>query len=264
MQSHCRGMAVSAMFVEMTFPHFSRILSCRPPHDRSARPRGVSPTMIRTKVVATLGPACSDIPTLTRLFDAGVDVCRINFSHGNLDTAHSLLQAVQSAMAKHGAPIAVLGDLGGPKIRLGPVRDEAGAGGMPVAVGDTLVIQRDPVEGHNAHVSSTYPHLVDDVRIGDRVLIEDGMLRFVCTEKTAGELRCSCTSGGVLKSSKGINLPNTAVNIPSITEKDWQCIDWAIGNRLDYLGMSFVRKAEDLTTLREYLRDKVSDIHLIA
>src|SRR5436309_1632045 len=128
----------------MTFADISRILSCRRPHPHA--PRGVSPTMIRTKIVATLCPACSDIPTLTRLFDAGVDVCRINFSHGNLDTAHSLLQAVQAAMAKHGAPIAVLGDLGGPKIRLGPVRDEAGAGGMPVAVGDTLVIQRDPVE----------------------------------------------------------------------------------------------------------------------
>src|SRR5258706_889652 len=220
--------------------------------------------MIRTKIVATLGPACSDIPTLTRLFDAGVDVCRINFSHGNLDTAHALLQAVQAAMAKHGAPIAVLGDLGGPKIRLGAVRDEAGSGAMPIAVGDTLVVQRDPVDAQSGRVRSTYPRLADAVRIGDRGLAEAGMLRLVCTEKTAKELRCNCTAGGVLKSSKGINLPNTAVNIPSITEKDWQCIDWAIEHRLDYLGMSFVRKAEDLITLREYLRDKITDIHLIA
>jgi pyruvate kinase len=220
--------------------------------------------MIRTKIVATLGPATSDVDTLVRLFEAGVDVCRLNFSHGKLDDALALLKSVQAAIERFGHPIAILGDLGGPKIRLGKVTDEAGTGGMPIHVGDTLSIQRSPIDGQGGRVSCTYPHLIDDVKIGDRVLVEDGMLRFVCTEKTGEELRCNCTAGGILKSAKGINLPNTVVNIPSITDKDWDCIDWAIEHRLDYLALSFVRKAADIQELRDYLRNKVSDIHVIS
>ena len=220
--------------------------------------------MIRTKIVATLGPACSDVATLVRLFEAGVNVCRINFSHGSLDTALSLLHNVHAASEKYGQPIAVLGDLCGPKIRLGKVLDQNGTGGMPIDVGDTLVIQRNPIDGQNGRVSSTYARLVDDVKIGDRILVEDGLLRFLVTDQTPDQLICKCTAGGVLKSAKGINLPRTAVALPSITDRDWECVDWACEHRLDYLALSFVRKAEDLTTLRDYLKDKVSDIHLIA
>lgn len=220
--------------------------------------------MIRTKIVATMGPACGDVETLLRLFQAGVDICRLNFSHGALDGHLLTLRNIREAASRHDQPIAILGDLGGPKIRLGPVKDTEATGGMPIKVGDSLVIQREPTIGENGRVSSTYPALVDEVEAGHRVLIEDGLLRFVCTEKKADELHCNCLSGGVLKSSKGINLPDTPVNVPSITERDWQCIDWAIEQRLDYLALSFVRKADDIRELRAYLNDKVSDIHLIA
>ncbi len=220
--------------------------------------------MIRTKIVATMGPACSDVASLTKLFEAGVDVCRVNFSHGSLDTALATLRNIREAATATGLPVAVLGDLCGPKIRLGKVIDANGAGGMPIKVGDTLTIVRLPIVGVEGRVSSTYPGLIDDVKIGDRVLIEDGLIRFVCTEKTDDQIICSCTSGGILKSSKGINLPNSAVNLPSITERDWECVDWAVENHLDYLALSFVRKAQDLIDLRQYLHDKVSDIHLIA
>jgi len=224
--------------------------------------------MIRTKIVATLGPATADVTTLIGLFEAGVDVCRLNFSHGDLNQALVLLKTIQAAIEQFGRPIAVLGDLCGPKIRLGKVRDIDGSGGMPIDMGDTLVVQRTVIEGNMEggvrRVSCTYPQLIDDVKVGDRLLVEDGSLRFVCIEQDADTLTCNCTTGGVLKSAKGINLPSTAVNLPSITEKDWECIDWAIEHRLDYLALSFVRKAEDLLMLRDYLRDKVSDIHLIA
>src|SRR4029079_15923384 len=109
-----------------------------------------------------------------------------------------------------------------------------------------------------------YPGLIDDIRVGDRILIEDGLLKFVCTEKSASELKCSCTAGGVLKSKKGINLPPTAVNLPSITERDWECVDWAIENDLDYLALSFVRRPDEINLLREHLRNKTSDIQIIA
>jgi pyruvate kinase len=237
---------------------------------READDEDVSRMMIRTKIVATMGPACGDVQTLHALFEAGVDVCRLNFSHGTLDQHLQTLRNVREAAARYEQPIAVLGDLGGPKIRLGPVADHDGTGGLPIAVGDELVVQRAPVTGSIAddgarRVSCTYPHLVDDVKVGDRVLVEDGMLRFVCVDKNYNEIRCNCTVGGVLKSAKGVNLPNTAVNVPSITDKDWQCVAWAIENDLDYLALSFVRRPDDLLLLRQHLKNASSvDLQLIA
>ena len=220
--------------------------------------------MIRTKIVATMGPACGDVETLLSLFQAGVDVCRLNFSHGDLDTHLQTLRNIREAAARWTQPIALLGDLGGPKIRLAQVAAHNGIDGMPIAVGDELVIQRATCVGQNGRVSSIYANFVDDVQVGHRVLIEDGLLRFICTEKNFSEVRCNCTIGGVLRSSKGINLPDTPVNVPSVTDRDWQCVDWAIDNDLDYLTLSFVRSPEDLQLLREHLRNKSADIHLIA
>jgi pyruvate kinase len=144
------------------------------------------------------------------------------------------------------------------------VAEQDGKGGMPIAVGDELIIQRAPIVGQGGRVSSIYANLVDDVQVGHRLLIEDGLLRFICTEKSYSELRCNCAIGGILKSSKGINLPDTRVNVPSITDRDWECADWAIENDLDYLALSFVRSADDLQLLREHLRNRSADIHLIA
>ncbi len=220
--------------------------------------------MIRTKIVATMGPACGDVATLYSLFQAGVDVCRLNFSHGDLDAHLQTLRNIREAAARWDQPIALLGDLCGPKIRLGQIAHHDGVDGMPIQDGDELIIQRAICVGDNCRVSSIYAHLVDDVQVGHRVLIEDGMLRFICTDRNFNEIRCNCTVGGILKSSKGINLPDTTVNVPSITDRDWQCVDWAIENDLDYLALSFVRSADDLSLLREHLRNKESDIHLIA
>jgi pyruvate kinase len=220
--------------------------------------------MIRTKIVATMGPACGDVDSLHGIFDAGVDICRLNFSHGSLDSHLATLRNIHQAAVRAESPIAILGDLCGPKIRLGDIRDIDGTGGMPIAVGDELIIQRAPILGENKRVSSQYAGLIDDVKVGDRILIEDGLLRFVVTEKTYNEIRCQTTAGGILKSKKGINLPKTQVNLPSITDRDWQCIDWAIENDLDYLALSFVRKPDEIHLLREHLRNKVSDIHIIA
>ena len=220
--------------------------------------------MIRTKIIATMGPAVADAATLLALFKAGCDVCRLNFSHGELDSHLQQLRLIREAAVRHDVPVAVLGDLGGPKIRLGPVTDVDGTGGMPVAVGDTLVIQRAPCQGENGRVSVRYDGFVDDVQVGHRVLVEDGLLKFVCVDKTYGEITCSCTAGGVLKSRKGVNLPNTAVNLPSVTDRDWACADWAIANDLDYLALSFVRSANDLGPLRDHLKHHGSGIQLVS
>jgi pyruvate kinase len=220
--------------------------------------------MIRTKILATLGPATGDVETLHDLFDAGADVCRLNFSHGDLAAHAQMLRNIRQAALRAEHPIGILGDLCGPKIRLGKIVAVDDSGGMPIAVGDELLIQRKPIDGKDKRVSTTYPGIIDDVRVGDRVLIEDGLLRFVVTEKNFNEIRCQCTAGGVLKTGKGVNLPHTPVNLPSITERDWECVDWSIENDLDYLALSFVRKPDEINLLREHLRNKVSDIHIIA
>lgn len=219
--------------------------------------------MIRTKIVATLGPATSSVDVLLRLFEEGTDLCRLNFSHGELDSHLQTLRHIREATNRFGAPVAVLGDLCGPKIRLGKIEDD-GSGGMKIETGDTLHIQRAPIVGAKGRVSTIYPHFVDDVNVGDRVLVEDGLLRFFVTDKNYNELICTCKAGGILKTAKGINLPDSRVSIPSITDRDWQCVEWAIENELDYLALSFVRRAEDLVLLREHLRNRGSDIRLIA
>jgi len=220
--------------------------------------------MIRTKIVATLGPASSSVETLLRLFEEGADICRLNFSHGELKDHEKVLKVVREAAAKYSDPIAVLGDLGGPKIRLGKIADEDGSGGMPIAIGDTLTIQRATIVGAKKRVCTNYVRFVDEVRVGDRVLVEDGMLKFVVIDKNDNEIICTTTVGGVLKSAKGVNLPNTPVTIPSITDRDWQCVDWAIDHELDFLAMSFVRKPDELLLLREHLQNKLSTIDIIA
>jgi pyruvate kinase len=220
--------------------------------------------MIRTKIIATMGPACGTVELLLSLFTAGVDVCRLNFSHGSLDAHLLTLRNIRQAAVQHDKPIAILGDLCGPKIRVGQVAEVDGLGGMPIGTGDDLIIQRAITVGAQGRISSIYAHLVDDVQVGDRVFIEDGILKFTCFDKNYNEIHCRCMAGGVIKSSKGINLPDTSVNVPCMTDRDWECVDWAIENDLDYLALSFVRRAEDLLLLREHLQNKQSDIHLIS
>jgi pyruvate kinase len=220
--------------------------------------------MIRTKIIATMGPACGTVELLLDLFKSGVDVCRLNFSHGTLDSHLLTLRNIRQAAMQHERPVAVLGDLCGPKIRVGQVADTLGTGGMPINVGDELIIQRAPIIGAQGRISSIYPQFVEDVQIGHRVFIDDGLLRFICVEKNFNQVQCQCTAAGIIKSSKGINLPDSAINVPSMTERDWECVDWAIENDLDYLALSFVRKAEDLLLLRQHLQNKSSDIHLIS
>jgi len=228
--------------------------------------------MIRTKIVATMGPAVSTRQTLEALFQAGCDVCRLNFSHGTPEGHLASLQMIREIASKMGEPIAVLGDLCGPKIRLGDVTDYDQTGGIPISAGDELVLQRSPVVGtkrqvddrHEILASSTYTKIVDDVQVGQRVFIEDGLLRFLCIDKTYNDIRLNCIGGGILKRRKGINLPDTTVNIPSITDEDWRYVDWAIDNDLDYLALSFVRSSSDLELLQRHLNNRASDIHMIA
>jgi pyruvate kinase len=211
-----------------------------------------------TKIVATLGPASARPEVLARLLDAGVAVVRINFSHGTRAQHTEYIQMVRAAAGDR--PVAIMGDMCGPKIRLGSLEH----GACLVRPGDSLTIQRTPLLGRDFVVSTNYAGIVDDLEPGQRVLIDDGAIRMICTDKTADAARCQVTVGGVLQDHKGVNLPNTEVRLPSVTEKDWSDIDFAIAQQLDYIALSFVRSADDVTLVRRHLARKASAAHVVS
>ena len=215
---------------------------------------------VRTKTVATLGPASDDLETHRRLCAEGVDVFRLNFSHGTLDGHAVVLDRLRRAIDESGRRAAILGDLSGPKIRLDTVLD----GAMEVAAGDRLSIRRESRAGADGRVSTTYKGLVDEVEVGHRVLIDDGQIGFEVVEKRPDELVCRCTAAGTLRTRKGVNLPDSSLRVGSLTDHDRECVAWAAAKGLDYLALSFVRRSADVDELRDLARAQGASAHLIA
>lgn len=225
---------------------------------------------ILASIVATIGPASESPETIRRLIQSGVCVFRFNFSHGDFASHERRLAAVRSVAGSIGVCIACLGDLQGPKIRVGIVpegvgepRSGGGGGSIRVEAGQDVVFKkgikgasvRAGESGPEAVLPVTYQPLVDEVAIGHRVLINDGAIRMLAVERDVGlgELRCRVTVGGLITSNKGINLPQSELSTPAITERDWECVEWALANGLDYLALSFVRSASDVCQLKERL-----------
>ena len=217
-------------------------------------------TMIKTKIVATLGPASDRGETIKALIDNGTDVFRLNFSHGSLDKHAALLETINGIRTQHRHAIAVMGDLCGPKIRTGGIDPE----GQILNSGDELVIQPGLEMGTATHFGTNYPYLARDVEIGHRVLIDDGQISLKVTDKKKEQIICHVLVGGPLHSHKGINLPDSKVSAASITERDWQCVEWAVEHQLDYLAMSFVRTAEEIDQLKSYLRKAGSPVKVVS
>ncbi len=207
---------------------------------------------IRTKIVATLGPATDDPERLAAVLEAGVSVCRLNFSHGTHEDHARTLQNVRRWAQAHDRPIAVLGDLCGPKIRL---NDVAG-GAIDVHRGDTVQFVRGDAECTPGRFTTNYPRFVDEVDVGHRVFIDDGLVRFLVTDREPDAVVCTCTAGGRVLSHKGVNLPNTPLSTPALTEKDRVDLDWAIEHGLDYVALSFVREPRDVDELRACIQQR--------
>ena len=213
-----------------------------------------------TKIIATVGPACDDRAMLQRLIEEGVRAFRFNFSHGELGDHDRLSEEVKAASAASGVSVALIGDLPGPKIRVG----EVVAGGIHLDSGSRVVFQRHevvavaPPEGEPVVFSTNYPALVDEVAPGHRILIDDGNVTLVCREHLDGksdrQIACEVTDGGLVTSRKGVNLPDTHLSAPSLTEKDLECAAFAVERGFDFLALSFVRCAEDVLALKNYLR----------
>jgi pyruvate kinase len=215
-----------------------------------------------TKIVATVGPASSDGATIGKLIQAGVGVFRLNFSHGTLEDHSQRTQTIRDVAAQLGRPIAIMGDLQGPKIRVGQISGD----GIDVEPGSTVVFRRGefvasaPPAGEPILLASTYARLVDDVQPGHRVLINDGAVRLLALAKRRDEIECAVTAGGAgrITSGKGINLPDTHLNVETLSDRDWHHVQWAVTRDLDFLALSFVRTAEDVMKLREGLSEMAS------
>jgi pyruvate kinase len=216
--------------------------------------------MARAKIICTLGPASSDKATIRELVDAGMNVARLNFSHGTHEELTCVIAAVRAVADETGNPIAILGDLAGPKIRIGDVQ----GGSVTLEAGRELVITTREVIGTSTLVSTTYANLATDVEKGNRILIDDGNIELVVTEVFPEEVKTTVVVGGELKPHKGMNLPGVDVSAPAISTKDFTDLEFAARHGLDYIGLSFVRSPDDVAKAKKILANFGSDMPVIA
>lgn len=202
----------------------------------------------RTKIVATLGPASSDSKTIRQLMEAGVDVFRLNFSHGDYAEYADIIRKVRENSEALNRPVSLLQDLRGPKIRLG----EIAGGQVNLVPGDTLTLTTKP--GITGSVYVDFEQLPDYVERGSRVLLDDGSIELVVEEKSSVSLRTSVVVGGVLKSHKGVNLPGIDVSLPTPTGKDISDLEFGLAHGVDAIALSFVKSAKDIDNLRDQFR----------
>jgi len=222
---------------------------------------GVQHTNHRTKIVATVGPACDTYDKLLALVRAGVNVFRLNFSHGSHEDKGKIIEHIRNINKKEPYNIAILGDLQGPKLRVGEIEN----GEIEVIEGDILTFTNEKVIGNKEKIYVSYPNFHSDVKIGNIILIDDGKLevRVLSIEKN-NDVKVVVTLGGALSSKKGINLPDTKITLPALTDKDLTDLDFIIDQKLDWVALSFVRNVKDLIILRNKLEEKKSKTKIIA
>jgi len=217
--------------------------------------------MRKTKIVCTIGPASQSEEKLEALILAGMDVARLNFSHGAHEQHGLVIRAVRSISARLGRSVAILQDLCGPKIRTGSLQ---GGSAVNLVEGAEITVTTQPVVGTASLISTTYSHLPTDVHPGDRILLADGLLELQVLVTEATSVRCRVVHGGLLGEHKGMNLPGAKLSAPAVTEKDIADLNFGLAQGVDYIAVSFVRQAEDLLLVRRLLRERQADTPVIA
>ena len=216
------------------------------------------PAMVKTKIVATVGPACGELSQLTGLVRAGVDVFRLNFAHGKYDWLEAVVANIREIEQSLSRSLGILGDLSGPKIRLGVLPPD----GVLLNMGDRVEFTRsaDPT---NPHVlTCTYEKLIDDLREADRVILADGTVVVRVLEKIGNDrVVCRVEQPGLIRSRQGVNLPGVQLSTPSLTDKDRADLTWALNHDADFIGLSFVRRSEDIHELRSVI-EQASPRHI--
>ena len=221
----------------------------------------MSHPFLLTKVIATLGPASESPAMIRKLIEEGVDAFRLNFSHGTMEVHAELLERVRQASRELDTPVAVIGDLSGPKIRIGDVPGEGimlhPGKKVEFAGADSLELCRE--EADRIVLVTNYPEFIREVMPGHRILLDDGAVAMVCEQKTGSgknrKLVCKVLNTGLITSRKGVNLPDTELSVHALTEKDHRFIEFAVAHELDFLALSFVRTAMDIRRLKERLRE---------
>ncbi len=216
--------------------------------------------MRRTKIIATLGPACSNEETIYRLLTSGVDVFRLNFSHGSPDDRMRIIQIVRECATSIGRYVPIVGDIQGPKLRIGEVD-----GVVHLQPGQTFVISTEKMKGNAQMVSTPFEALPREVGAGQRILINDGLVELVVTMVDAKRVTTRVIHGGPISSKKGMNFPDSELTIPAITDKDREDVKFACDQKLDYIAASFIRRRAEIEGLRELLHENGGDdVNVIA
>jgi pyruvate kinase len=231
--------------------------SAPPPAGRTPLP--TESPIVRTKIVATIGPVCRDEAGLRGLVDAGVDVFRLNMAHGSIAEHQEALDRVRRVSEAAGRQIGVLVDLSGPKIRLG----EIPGGALECVPGAVLSFVRG-AEGGDGELTTSYERLVDELAVGDSVMLADGTVSLVVEERTARHARCRVVQGGLVRSRQGVNLPGVKLSVAAMSAADWQHAEWAAANGIDFVSLSFVRSAVEVKLLKELLRTRGSAARVVA
>jgi pyruvate kinase len=214
----------------------------------------------KAKIIATIGPACSDVDTLERMIASGMDVARINASHTAPEDIKTEVERLRKAASRNGREVAILLDLMGPKIRVGEMKE----GGAELVEGQEFTLTASKVKGDESRASITDPGIPGLLHAGDAVLLDDGAIRLEVTASSRGEVMCRVKTGGNLKSHKGLNLPGARLDLPSFTPKDREDLELGLELGIDWVALSFVRTRDNLSELRELLRSKGSEVPLMA
>lgn len=216
--------------------------------------------MPRTKIVCTIGPASNSPDVMRALIRAGMNVARINFSHGDRATHAQSIAALRQIAEQEGRLVAVMGDLQGPKLRVGEIK----GGAVELRKGEIVLLTSRPRTGAEEEIPVPHPELLRDLRAGQTVLLDDGNLELIVTQAGEGCLKCRVVAGGQLTSHKGINVPGATLRLSTLTPKDREDAAFALEQKIDFFALSFVRRAADVCELRQFLRDRKADVPIIA
>jgi pyruvate kinase len=228
--------------------------------------------MRKVKIICTIGPASDSPEVLDRLIESGLDAARLNFSHGSHESHARAIRTIREVSARRGAAVAIIQDLQGPRIRVGDVP----GGALEVVVGQRVRLRtamlrngaqfgaRARADSGDAEIPVTYPHLIQDVRPGARILIDDGLIELVANRVHEGAIECTVVTGGRIGSQKGVNLPGTAISAPALTEKDREDLAFGLAQGVDYVALSFVRGAGDVLEAKRLIAESGKDVPVIA
>ncbi len=230
-------------------------------HQEMDNKAGIEHTTHRTKIIATVGPACDTYEKLLELVRAGVNVFRLNFSHGTHEDKAKIIEHIRLINTREPYNIAILADLQGPKLRVGEIENNA----LDLKINDILTFTNEKCIGTKEKIYVSYPNLADDVIIGNMIMIDDGKIEVKVVEITKEkQVKVQIIQGGILSSKKGINLPDTKISLPALTEKDLIDLEFTIEHKLEWVALSFVRSVNDIVILRKKIDEKKSKTKIIA